>query len=165
MPANKKPSKRAVAKAAKLASATVIVPVAPAVASVAKPDKSADRLARQLATAESHAFVSKLYGGASMPVHRSAPGKLARYISRIQQPGHACTETSDRDHALLRRIGDAVPGISKAGGAFDPCAANIAADLGVISRLASVGYVATDGATVTLTATGATRLRLVSKAA
>ena len=165
MRANKKPSKRAAAKAALLASAAANVssetpaPAAPIVA-----DKAADRAARQALTAEAHLFVSALYDGASKPVHRTKPGKLAAYIARIQHPGHACGDAgpSTRDHALLMRIATVA---DKAGAAFNPCDAAIAADLGVVSRLASVAYIATDGETVTLTEAGAERIRLLRKRA
>lgn len=166
MPANKKPSKRAAAKAALLASApaAIVAPVAPAIAAPAKPDKAAERSARVALTVASHAFTSALYSG-SQPVHSAKPGKLADYIARIQQPRHTAPNgTSERDHVLLRRI-VAVLGPVSAGTAFDPSAPNLAADIGVISRLASVAYIVTDGSTVTFTKAGAERAMLVSKPA
>lgn len=152
-PANAKPGK---AKAKPAANAA-------APATPAKPDERAVRVAL---TAESHAFTSKLYSG-SQPVHSGKPGKLADYLDRAKRQPHAVGAggTSERDHALLRRIVAVVPGIAKAGGAFDPSAPAIAADLGVISRLASAGYVAIENGGLIITTTGAERMRLITKAA
>ena len=72
----------------------------------------------------------------------------------------AANGASPRDESLLSLIASRSDAKT---GAFDPVA--IVADLGVISRLASLGYITMRGDACTLTDTGAERARLVAKRA
>lgn len=153
-------------KPATVANVSNVAPVsAPAAtakpAKPAKPDAAAERVKREALTTAARATVSKLYSGPSLAVHAAKPGKLAVYIARIQTPRQATDAATVRDESLLSLL---AANADKAGH-FDPSAPSIAADLGVISRLASLGFIASDGKLCTITATGAERARLVAKRA
>lgn len=128
-------------------------PVVPATGTV-KPD-------RAIVAAECQSYVARFYNGASLTTHSKRPCNAAAYAAVLKQPTHKCgpNGASSRDESLLALIA------SKAdkSGAFDPVA--ILADLGVISRLRSIGYLELRGDTATLTDTGAERARLVAKRA
>jgi hypothetical protein len=143
-------------------AAATVKPVAAVAAKPAKPDATNDRAERVALIGEARKAVAATYNGASLAVHSSRTPKLADCIARIAQPvQQAANGASDRDHSLLLRIASQ----AKAG-AFDPSSPAIAADLGVISRLASLKYIATDGKACTITASGAERVALLrSKAA
>lgn len=157
-------------KAAKPATTKAVKPVkakavaateAVVIAAPVKPSHADARAERQALINTALAFVSNLYSGASMPVHTSRTPKLADCIARIQQPRHVAGAggASDRDHALLLRLAS----VADAGSlAFDPSSPNVAADIGVLSRLASVGYITTDGTECTITKAGAERVSFLT---
>lgn len=127
----------------------------PVAAAIAKPSRS------EIADA-CRAYVSRFYAGASLTAHHKKPCALSVYTARIAKPVQICANgvTSQRDHSLLALIASKADAKT---GAFDPVA--ILADAGVISRLASVGYLTMRGDTCTLTDTGAERARIVAKQA
>lgn len=136
------------AKPVKPATANVLsVTATPAVAKPAKPDASAVRAERQALTDAARNAVAVVYNGPSLAVHRAKPGKHAVYVARVQNPGHRTDTVSKRDESLLALIARN----ADKSGAFDPTAANINADLGIVSRLASLGLIVTDGTTITAT--------------
>lgn len=159
--ANKASKPATATKPATVANVSNVAPVATAKPATPKPDAAAERVKREALTTAARATVSKLYSGPSLAVHAAKPGKLAVYIARIQTPRQATDAATVRDESLLSLL---AANADKAGH-FDPSAPSIAADLGVISRLASLGFIASDGKLCTITATGAERARLVAKRA
>lgn len=121
--------------------------VSSAVAKPAKPDAVAARAERQLLTDAARHAVAVVYNGPSLAVHRAKPGKHAVYVARVQNPGHRTDTVSKRDESLLALIASN----ADKSGTFDPTAANINADLGIISRLASLGLITTDGTVISAT--------------
>jgi hypothetical protein len=107
-------------------------------------------------------FVSRFYNQASLSVHTRKPCTAATYAAHIAKPVQKCgpAGTSARDESLLCLIASKADAKT---GAFDPVA--ILADAGVISRLASVGYLTMRGDACTLTDTGAERARVAAKRA
>lgn len=154
MPKNiKKPARKIAANAGKPAAAAK--PVKPALHNLSKADA---RVAADTAIAAFYAAGRKLYSGPSNVIHTRKPGKLDAYIARVKQPVQSADVASPRDEALL-----AIIHRNNVNGTFDPCA--IAADLGVISRLASLGYVTMRGDKLALSTTGAERAAIVAKRA
>lgn len=144
------------AKAAKPATVKpAAAPALPVVAATVKPDRSAIIDACRV-------HVAKLYNGASLTVHAKRAAPIGAYIAVIKSPNHKCgpSGASTRDESLLSLIASKSDAKT---GAFDPVA--VYADIGVISRLASIGYIAMRGDAVTLTDSGAERARLVAKRA
>lgn len=161
--ANVKAAKSPKAKSAVKAAAkqsTVTPPAAPVVAKPAKPDQSAARAERQLVIDTQRAAVSTFYSGASLTVHSKRAASRTLYIdAAVKQPMQiGPSGASTRDESLLALIGRHA---DKAG-AFDPVA--LAADRGVISRLASGGFLSFDNKadTFALTATGISRAALLN---
>ena len=141
-------------KAAKPATSKPVAAAAKPVAADNKPDRAAI-----VSACREH--VAKLYNGASLSVHSRKPCTAAAYASHITKPvQRAANGASPRDESLLSLIASRSDAKT---GAFDPVA--IVADLGVISRLASLGYITMRGDACTLTDTGAERARLVAKRA
>lgn len=135
----------------------------PAANAAAKPSKpaAANTRADRIAILQQHrTTAAAVYNGPSLTVHHSASPKLAACLSRIAAPTMRTDNATVRDESLLRVIG-ASNGNKPA--AFDPV--TLGCDLGGLSRLASLGFIATDGKTATLTATGAERAALVAKRA
>lgn len=149
---------RKISKIAKPAATVKPVAAVAAKPVIAASGTKPDRVA---IAAECRAYVAKLYSGASLTVHHRKPCTLSAYTSHIATPVHVCGSSgaSQRDHSLLALIASK----ADASGAFDPVA--ILADLGVISRLASVHYLAMRGDTPVLTDLGAERARLIAKRA
>jgi hypothetical protein len=121
---------------------------------------AADKPDRQAVINECREAVAKHYNEASLSVHSKRPCAAAVYIERIAKPVQKCgpAGTSTRDESLLALIA------SKAdkAGTFDPVA--IAADAGVISRLASVGFISLNSdKQPVITTTGSERARLAAK--
>jgi hypothetical protein len=78
------------------------------------------------------------YDGPSKVVHKSEPGERSAYIARVQNPRQKIAKgkgPSRRDDSLLKHIYD-----SREANAFDPVA--LKADVGAISRLASIEFIA-----------------------
>lgn len=150
-------------KTAKAAKPATVKPVIAAVAAkpvqaaagTVKPDRSAI-----IDACRTH--VAALYNGASLTVHAKRAAPLAAYLAVIKSPNHKCgpSGASTRDESLLSLIASKSDAKTHA---FDPVA--LFADIGVISRLASIGFIAVSGDTVTLTDRGAERARLVAKRA
>lgn len=153
---------KAVKPASKPVAVTAPVAIVSNAAKPAKPNAGAARAERTAIINTARVAVAAIYNGPSLAVRSSVnPGKLARYIERLQNPGHRADTASTRDESLLARI---AANADKAG-SFDPCAPAINADLGVISRLGCLGFITTDGKACTITTTGAERARLVAKRA
>jgi hypothetical protein len=96
--------------------------------------------------------VAKTYRGESLPVHPRKLPSLAKCIARIRRPNQRATKASLRDLSLLCLIAQE----SLSSGLFDPSSERIAADIGVISRLASLYLIETDGVACFLNARGRT---------
>lgn len=160
-PAAVKPARRingkAPAKAGKPAAAA-----APAVAKPATPAADNARAERAAATAATFAKARKLYSGNSAPVHSKRTPKLSDCIARIKSPIQTTDSATVRDTALLRLIADSIGGKP---GAFDPTSPALACDLGVISRLASLSFLAVAGDKPVLTERGAAYAKAAAKAA
>lgn len=164
MRTSKKASKPATKKpvvATLIATAPVAVkPVA--VAKPVTPAKPDERAARQALTDAARAAVAKHYNGASLTAHSHRVPKLADCIARISNPVQRATSASVRDESLLLLIADSVNGKPVA---FEPASPAIAADLGVLSRLASLGMLAITDGKPTLTQRGADYAKAARKAA
>lgn len=147
-------------KPAKPAKASAPAAAAPVAAKPAVPAAAEARAARVAVINAHRATVAQTYNGPSLAARGSVRGgKLARYIERVQTPGHRADTASTRDESLLRLIG---ANADKAG-AFDPCALN--ADLGVISRLGSLGFITVAGDGLALTQAGRERANLLQRKA
>lgn len=131
---------KAAEKAALLAgSATVETTPVIVAAKPAKPDYAVQREQRIALISEARNAVAAFYNGASLTVHKSKAPKLSDCIARIEMPvQRAANGASERDESLLIRL---VSVCDSDGRTFDPSQPNIAADLGVLSRLASLGYI------------------------
>jgi hypothetical protein len=151
-----KPARRVNGKAAAKpeAKAPVAKPAAPAAAD--------QRAERQALTDKARATVRAHYNGASLTVHAHRAPKLADCIARIKAPTCGANSASKRDESLLLLIASATGGKP---GAFNPASPELAADLGVISRLASLGFIAAPGDQPTLTDKGAQYAKAAAKAA
>jgi hypothetical protein len=142
-----KPAKPAKPAAAK--PAPVVVAAKPAV------DAEAKRCA------DLRALAATYYNGASVAAHQRKPAKRDEYANRITTPVQRIggSGPSARDESGLALI---LSG-AKRDGSFDPCALNL--DLGIASRLASVGMLTFASDTFTLTKAGRERANLVVKRA
>lgn len=142
MPAIKAARKASPAKAAKA------VPVVAAVA--AKPANAHEAFIASRDAAQ--ALATPVYNGLSLAVHRSAKRpKLADYIARIGSPVQCASSATTRDLSALAVIKSATG--NKPGAAFDP--ASYGADIGTISRLASLKLIGLSDGKPVLTALGA----------
>lgn len=101
------------------------------------------------------------YAGASNVAHQRKPAKRDDYASRVTKPVQriAGGNPSARDESGVMLIAS----VANRSGVFDPCAINL--DLGVASRLASIGFLAFADDTFALTADGRERARLIAKRA
>lgn len=140
-------------------------PEAPKAAKPSKPSdadakRAADYDARVKLVGELRVSVSALYNGPSLAV-RSNPKRIAAtvYAELLAAPKHRTTldKISERDESALFLI---LKRGTKTGG-FDPVALNL--DSGIFSRLSSVGFVARDGDSFTLTPAALTHARSVAK--
>jgi len=163
-----KPAAVKAAKAPKPAAIVSSVPVAvaaPAVAAVAKPAAGDVRAERAMLTATARAYCARLYNGPSLAVHTVKPATLNECIAVITTPRHRCGARGalPRDESLLMLCASELA----ADGSFDPSTHRIPADIGVLSRLASIGYIAIAASTGMpfITERGAERVRLVAKRA
>jgi hypothetical protein len=161
--ANKQTKRVSVKAAAKATTATVTpthdtaAPAAPA-----KPSLADQRAERQALTDAAREHVAAFYNGASLTVHKHKAPKLADAIARIASPTHKIGgAASPRDESLLTLLA----AHSDSNGAFDPSSPAISADLGVLSRLSSGGYITTDGVACTITDRGAEYARNIIKRA
>lgn len=158
-----KPAKRASKpKAAKPAKPAAPVAATPAVvAKPAKPDNTAAIAADEKRCADLRALAATYYAGASNAAHQRKPAKRDDYASRITTPvqriGNGGPSTRDESGLAL------ILSNAKRDGSFDPTAINL--DLGIASRLASVGMLAFANDTFTLTKAGRERANLVVKRA
>lgn len=119
---------------------------------------------REQAKAEQSAYQAHLatvreqarryYAGASSPTHMRRAAARDVYASRVLTPVQRMRDgnPSERDCAGLAII---LANVAADGVTFDPCA--FALDVGIASRLASGGFITTDGATFKLTKTGRER--------
>lgn len=103
---------------------------------------------------EARAYYSS---GASLAVHKAKPAPLDVYASRVLDPvQRAANGATVRDESGLAII---LGNVADDGVTFDPVA--LAIDAGILSRLASLDFVTTDGRTFSLTPAGAERARNV----
>lgn len=154
-----KQSKAAIKAALLAGTADTSTPVLVA-AKPAKPDYAAIRADRQALIDAARVHVSKFYSGASLTVHKHNPPKLQACLDRIATPiQRAGSGASDRDHSLLLLL----TAESDTSSAFDPSNPRIAADLGVLSRLSSLGYIGIAASTggAFITEAGAERARML----
>lgn len=151
-----------IAPVAKPARTVTTKPGKPAnTAKPATPDKANARSERQAVLGKHRDHVATFYAGASLTAHKHKAAPLDLYISRATKPTQCvnpATGTTERDHSLLALIF----ANSKAG-TFDPVA--LGADAGVISRLASVAFIAYDAkaSAFILTAAGTERAKLITR--
>lgn len=152
-----KPAPEAVATPA--VAAKPAKPAKPVAVVAAKPD--ADAEAKRCA--DLRALASTYYNKASLAAHQSKPCKRDDYASRITTPVQRIggNGPSPRDESGLALI----LANAKRDGTFDPTTINL--DLGIASRLASVGMLAYDkpSDTFALTKPGRERANLVVKRA
>ena len=147
MRTNTKAAKPAAAKAAKAAKPVTV-------ATPAKADAANETRERCLAN---RAIVAPHYNGPSLTSHASRAPKLADALARVANPIQRAKSPTTRDEsALALALSHA-----DADGTFCPVAAT--ADLGALSRLASLGFLAVAGNRVALTETGLTLARTVAK--
>lgn len=142
-------------KAAK--ASTAIVPVAADKApSEATQAKQAATAKRNETFSAARAFASTLYAGASTAVHASNRTKpLALYLAHVAKPVQKAASETDRDASALAV---AFKHCDKAN-TFNPT--EYGADLGAISRLSSLGFLAVAGERIGLTTAGLTRARAI----
>lgn len=152
-PAKAKPT-RANAKAKAAAKQAKPKPAA----KPAKPNKAeAARNAERDRCVANAAIVKPHYNGASLATHASRAPKLADALARIANPIQRAKNPTERDQSGLMLCFKH----SDANGFFDPVAAT--ADLGMLSRIASLGFIARDGQRAKLTADGLSRAKLLAK--
>lgn len=119
----------------------------------AKPEADAER-AR---AAANRATVAKHYNGPSLASHASRAPKLAEALARVANPVQRAKSASTRDESgLALALAHADDN-----GTFCPVAGTF--DLGVLSRLASLGHIAVAGDRIKLTETGLSLARTVAK--
>lgn len=155
-PVAAKPSKPT-RKTAKAKAAAKQAKAKPA-AKLAKPNKAeAARNAERERCLANAAIVRPHYSGPSLATHASRAPKLADALARIAKPIQRAKNPTERDESgllLCFRHADA-------NGCFDPVAAT--ADLGMLSRIASLGFIVRDGQRAKLTADGISRAKLLAK--
>jgi len=104
--------------------------------------------------------VASFYNGPSLTVHASRHPKLSDCVERIAKPIQRADNPSVRDESLLLAIG----AHADKSGAFDP--STFGCDLGVISRLASLGFLTVNSANMpALTKAGTERAASVKSRA
>lgn len=126
-------------------------------APVAKPSEpSAAEINRERAIAN-RAYVAPLYSGASPVAHSSRPPLLADALARVVTPIQRAKRETERDASFLMLASKHCD----ASGTFSPVDAT--ADLGAISRCASLGYFAVSGERIALTDSGNARVAALRK--
>ena len=140
-----------------------IEPVAsPDAGEAPKPEAEAATSARdaeRARAAANRATVAKHYNGPSLASHASRAPKLAEALARIATPIQRAKSASKRDESgLALALAHA-----DANGTFCPVAGTF--DLGVLSRLASLGYIVVSGERAKLTETGLALARNVARKA
>lgn len=105
------------------------------------------------------AIVAPHYAGASPVSHATRAPKLADALARVANPIQRAKSATTRDESALAL---ALTHADKAG-TFCPVAAT--ADLGALSRLASLGFLTVAGERIKLTPTGLSLARTVAKRA
>lgn len=150
-----KPTKTTIAPVA-----AIVAPIAPvAVKPAAKPSASDNANANRERCLANRAIVVPHYNGASLATHRSAPPKLADALARVADPIQRAKSATPRDESALALAFKH----SDAAGTFCPVAAT--ADLGALSRLASLGHLAVSGQRIALTPSGLSLAKLIAKRA
>lgn len=132
----------------------------PAVAVAAPaPAKLSERDATRERAIANRAIVAAHYNGASLTSHASRAPKLADALARVANPVQRAKSATARDESALALA------LSHAdeNGTFCPVAAT--ADLGALSRLASLGFLSVAGERIALTETGLSLARTVAKRA
>lgn len=123
----------------------------------AKPAANAQREADKARCAANAKIVQPHYDGPSLATHRTVPPKLAEALARVATPiQRAKSATVRDDSALVLCLSH-----SDDSGTFCPVAST--ADLGTLSRLASLGFLAVAGQRIKLTETGLSRAKLLAK--
>jgi hypothetical protein len=89
------------------------------------------------------AFTRRFYAGASSAAHSKLPPKLADALARVASPVQRAKSLSERDTAALALAAC----LADASGAFCPTLG--AFDLGILSRLASLGLLSVTGERIT----------------
>lgn len=143
---------KANAKAATVAKpAIVATPVQPTAAEISKRDADKARCEANKRIVQPH------YDGPSLTTHRSVPPKLAEALSRVANPIQRAKSATPRDESALALAASH----ADADGTFCPVAAT--ADLGALSRLASLGHLAVSGNRIALTKSGRDLAAIVAK--
>lgn len=140
------------AKPAKAPRGKAAKPAAPATPA----DKATAERERCLANL---AIVRPHYAGPSAATHRSRAPRLADALQRIASPIQCAKSATPRDDSGLLLCAK----YADASGAFDPTLAT--ADLGMLSRIASLGFIEIRNGKAALTATGSSRAKLLAKKA
>jgi hypothetical protein len=149
---------RNTSKAAKPAAAKAAKPVAAKPAIVATPAKAdATNETRERCIANRQ-HVQPYYGGASPVSHASRAPKLAEALARVATPVQRAKSATERDCSALVLAAKHCDGNDT----FCPVAAT--ADLGALSRLASLSLLTVDGNRVKLTKAGRDLANLTLKA-
>jgi hypothetical protein len=147
---SKKATKPATAKQPKAAK-----PATP-VANVSN-TKAEQRSAERERALANRAIVAPHYSGASPVSHAARSPKLADALARVANPVQRAKSATTRDEsALALALAHA-----DSNGTFCPVAAT--ADLGALSRLASLGFLTVAGERIALTETGLSLARTVAK--
>ena len=130
---------------------------AAAVKPAAKPSASAQRDASRERCLANAAIVKPHYNGASLVTHASVAPKLADALARVSSPIQRAKSATPRDESALALAFKH----SDASNTFCPVAAT--ADIGALSRLASLGHLAVSGQRIALTATGLSLAKRIAK--
>jgi hypothetical protein len=126
----------------------------------AKPATPADkRDAERERALANRAHIARHYAGPSAASHGARAPKLAEALARVASPVQRAKSASERDESGLAL---ALKHADKAG-TFCPVSATF--DLGVLSRLASLGHITVAGDRLALTKTGLSLARIVTKRA
>ena len=125
----------------------------------AKPSASDAANAMRERCLANRAIVAPHYNGASLATHRTVAPKLADALARVADPIQRAKSATARDDSALAL---AFKHSDKAG-TFCPVAAT--ADLGALSRLASLGLLTVAGERIAITPTGLSRAKLIAKRA
>lgn len=132
-------------------------PATPKAAKPAKPSNVDLRAAERERCIANRATVAPHYNGASLVSHASRAPKLADALQRVANPVQRAKSATPRDESALALALSHADG----NGTFCPVAAT--ADLGALSRLASLGFLAVAGERIKLTETGLSTARLIAK--
>ena len=120
-------------------------------------DKLAEQAQREATCGAARSIARTHYNGASLAVRTGVKARtLATFLAIVTIPRQCAASETERDASALHVAAKHCD----ADHTFDPT--SYAADLGAISRLASLGYLAVRGERIALTASGQARAKAIA---